>query len=217
MKPLPQGIEALVPYIQSVEPYLHRYGYLAVFFGVLLEDFGLPVPGETILIAGALIASLGEFRLEWIMALGFLGAVTGDNIGYAIGRFGGRKLVARYGRYVFLSKERLRKMESFFERHGGKVVVAARFIEGFRQFNGIVAGISGMAWRRFLAFNVLGAAIWVGFWGTGAYFFGSELGGVFAIFKRFEPYVLGVLGALVIILLARRYLRSRRQRRNEGG
>lgn len=180
-----------------------------MFFGLLLEDFGFPTPGEALLITGALFASLGEFRIEWIVLLGFLGAITGDNIGYAIGRFGRRKLVVRYGRYVFLSERRLAKMEAFFERHGGKVVVVARFFEGLRQFNGIVAGISGMAWRRFLAFNVLGAAIWVGFWGGMAYFFGSQLNWIFANIRRPKTYLLLVLVVLVLIFIAYRRLRKR--------
>lgn len=162
------------------------------------------------LIAGALFASLGEFRIEFIMILGFLGAVTGDNIGYAIGHFGGRRLVVRYGRYFFLSENRLRKMELFFEHHGGKIVAAARFFEGLRQFNGIVAAISGMAWHRFLMFNIVGAAIWVGFWGSIAYFFGSQLDLIFSKFKKFETYLLAALLILVLILVAYRLLRRRR-------
>jgi hypothetical protein len=91
-------------------------------------------------------------------------AGEGDNIGFAIGHFGGRALAVRWGRYIFLTEERLDRGESFFNRHGGKIIVAARFIEGLRQANGIIAGISGMRWRRFLVFNALGAALWVGTW-----------------------------------------------------
>ena len=97
-----------------------------------------------------------------VVLLGFLGAVVGDNIGFALGRFGGRKLIERWGRYILLTPERLDRATAFFERHGGKVIVIARFVEGLRQANGIIAGTTGMHWARFLAFNALGAALWVG-------------------------------------------------------
>ncbi|MEJ2695503.1 MAG: DedA family protein [Candidatus Sulfobium sp.] len=209
MKPLPENLHVLTPYLQAVAPYLDRYGYLAVFLGVFLEDFGIPVPGETLLIAGALFAGLGEFRIWWIALLAFLGAVAGDNVGYAIGYFGGRRLVLAYGRYVFLTAERLQRLEAFFARHGGKVVMAARFIEGFRQFNGIVAGISGMRWRRFLVFNGIGAALWVCLWAGGAYFLGNRLGAVFVLFKGIETYLLTGFAVLVIFCIGYRLFKGR--------
>jgi membrane protein DedA with SNARE-associated domain len=100
---------------------------------------------------------------------------VGDNIGFAIGHFGGRRLVLKLGRYVLITEKRLDRAEEFFERHGGKVVPFARFVEGLRQLNGIAAGTFGMGWWRFLVFNVLGAALWVGFWGIVGYFFGDKL------------------------------------------
>src|SRR5258708_11848757 len=127
----------------------------------MIEDFGVPVPGETILIAGAIYAGAGRLNVVAVGVVGFVAAVIGDNIGFAIGHFGGRALALRWGRYVFLTEERLNKAEFFFHRHGGKVIVIARFVEGLRQANGIMAGIVGMHWRRFLAFNALGAALWV--------------------------------------------------------
>jgi membrane protein DedA with SNARE-associated domain len=212
MKPLPPDLKAVEPYLQMANPYIEHYGPWAVFIALLLEDFGLPVPGEAMLIAGAIFAALGDFHIEWVLLLGLLGAVIGDNMGYAIGYFGGRRVAVRYGRYIFLTESRLRRLEGFFDRHGGKVVAAARFIDGLRQFNGLIAGVSRMRWSRFLMFNILGAAIWVGFWGGAAYFFGSELGLMFRWFKRLEVYLLGGL-ALVIVFLVVRYL----LRRNRGG
>jgi membrane protein DedA with SNARE-associated domain len=102
-----------------------------------------------------------------------VGAVLGDNIGFAIGHFGGRRLVERYGRYVFLTPERLEKTTRFFDRHGGKIIIVARFIEGLRQANGIIAGTTGMHWSRFLIFNAIGAALWVAVWTSIGYLSGS--------------------------------------------
>src|SRR5438309_10624704 len=103
--------------LHSLEPTLNHYGYLAVVGLVLLEDFGVPGPGETILILGAVYAGTGRLNVFLVALLGFCGAVIGDNIGFAIGHFGGRRLVERYGRYVFLTPERLDKTTVFFERH----------------------------------------------------------------------------------------------------
>ena len=167
-------------------PYLERYGYLAVFGAILLEDFGLPTPGETLLIAGAAFAGIsGKLSIWLVVLLAFSGAVVGDNIGFAIGHFGGRRLVLRFGRYILITEKRLNRAEEFFDLHGSKVVVVARFVEGLRQLNGIAAGIFGMHWRRFLVFNISGAALWVVFWAIVGYFFGDKLG---AIERELSPW-----------------------------
>src|SRR5579871_3458740 len=106
--------------LHSLQPTLDHYGYLAVAGFVFLEDFGVPVPGETILILGAVYAGTGRLSVLLVGVLGFLAAVLGDNVGFAIGHFGGRPLVERYGRYIFLTTERVEKATAFFERHGGK-------------------------------------------------------------------------------------------------
>jgi hypothetical protein len=93
--------------LHSLEPTLNQFGYLAVFGLVLVEDFGVPVPGETVLILGAVYAGSGRLNIVLVALLGFLGAVLGDNIGFALGHFGGRRLVERYGRYIFLTPARL--------------------------------------------------------------------------------------------------------------
>lgn len=198
---------ALVPYFKTIEPYLQHYGYWAVFIGVMLEDFGVPAPGETVLIAGALFAGTGNLKVQWVAIFGLLGAVTGDNLGYAIGYYGGRKLIVKYGRYIFLNEKRVRKVEAFFARHGGKVVTIARFIEGLRQFNGIVAGASKMHWWRFLFFNIMGAALWVGTWVTVAYFFGAQLNSIYKGFKHFENYIFIGVGSLLLFFIGYRLIK----------
>ena len=125
--------------LHDLEPALNDYGYLAIAGFVLLEDFGVPVPGETVLILGAVYSATGRLTVWLVGSLAFVAAVIGDNIGFAIGHFGGRPLVERYGRYVLLTPERLDKATGFFERHGGKVVTIARFVEGLRQANGAAA------------------------------------------------------------------------------
>ncbi|HEY1714202.1 MAG TPA: DedA family protein [Solirubrobacteraceae bacterium] len=198
--------------LHALEPTLDRYGYLAVAGLVLVEDFGVPVPGETILILAAVYAGTGRLNILLVALLGFCGAVLGDNVGFAIGHFGGRRLVLRYGRYVFITPERLDRATDFFERHGGKIIIVARFIEGLRQANGIVAGITGMHWRRFLIFNAIGAALWVGVWTTLGYVSGSHIDTIYNAGVRYSTYLLVVLVIVVIGYVARRLIRRRRGR-----
>jgi membrane protein DedA with SNARE-associated domain len=176
----------------------------------MIEDFGIPVPGETILIAGGIYAGAGQLNIVTVGIIGFAAAVIGDNIGFAIGHFGGRALALRWGKYIFLTEERLDKTEAFFNRHGGKIIVVARFIEGLRQANGIIAGITGMRWRHFLAYNVVGAALWVGAWVSIGYFAGSSIDSIYHAITRYSTYV---LIALVVLVVAYIIWRVRRRRR----
>ena len=198
--------------LHSLEPTLNHYGYLAIIGLLILEDFGVPVPGETVLILGAVYAGAGRLSVVLVGVLGFLGAVIGDNIGFAIGHFGGRALAERYGRYIFLTPERLDKATSFFERHGGKVIIVARFIEGLRQANGIIAGTTGMHWARFLAFNAIGAALWVGVWTSLGYFSGSHINTIYNAAVRSSTYLGVAVGALLLAIIARRVIRARARR-----
>ncbi len=198
----------------ALAPILDRYGYLAVGGLVLVEDFGVPAPGETILIAAAVYAGAGQLNIIAVGVIGFLGAVIGDNIGFAIGHFGGRRLVLRWGRYVLLTEERLDKAEGFFARHGGKIVAVARFVEGLRQANGIIAGLTRMPWRRFLAFNALGAALWVGLWTSVGYFAGNHLDAVYGQLHRYELYLGVALAVLIIALVLHRTLWRRLRHRH---
>jgi membrane protein DedA with SNARE-associated domain len=198
--------------LHSLEPALNHYGYLAVAGFVLLEDFGVPVPGETILILGAVYAGTGRLNVILVGLLAFLAAVIGDNIGFAVGHFGGRRLVERFGKYVLLTPERLDKATGFFERHGGKVVTVARFIEGLRQANGIIAGITGMHWAKFLAFNALGAALWVTAWTGVGYLSGNHINTIYRSAKQYELYFAIAVVAVFIAYIARRIYRSRHRR-----
>lgn len=199
----------------DLAPVLNQYGYLAVGGLILLEDFGVPAPGETILIASAVYAGAGKLNILLVVLVAFAGAVIGDNIGYAIGSYGGRRLVLRWGRYVFITEERLEKAEGFVGRHGGKIVVVARFIEGLRQLNGIVAGISDMHWRRFAVFNAIGAALWVGVWASLGYFAGDHIEAVYGQAQRYSMYVLIAVAVIVVALVLRAVVRRRRAGRTE--
>ncbi|WP_344918022.1 DedA family protein [Streptosporangium oxazolinicum] len=196
--------------LAHLAPLLDHYGYLAVGALVFMEDFGIPVPGETILLTSAIYAGAGRLNLALIMLIAVVAAIAGDNLGYVIGRTGGRAFVHRWGHYVLLPPERFEKAERFFARHGGKVVVVARFVSGLRQANGIVAGTIGMPWLRFLAFNALGAVLWVGMWTVLGYTAGTHIGEFYDEISRYYTYVLIGLAVLAAGLIARHLLRRRR-------
>jgi membrane protein DedA with SNARE-associated domain len=137
-----------------------RYGYAVVFFGVFLENTGLPVPGETALLAGAALSRSGRLSLSWVIVTAIAGAILGDNLGFLIGRRGGRALVERFGPRVGLTRDRLLQFDRFFDRHGAKTVFIARFVTGLRVFGALLAGTSGLSWGRFLLYNSTGAIAW---------------------------------------------------------
>jgi len=198
-------------FLNAISSPLAHYGLWAIGLLITLEDFGIPVPGETILIAGSIYAGAGRLNIVAVGLVGFIAAVIGDNIGFAIGHFGGRRLALRWGKYVFLTEERLDKAEAFFDRRGAIVITFARFVEGLRQANGIIAGITGMHWLRFLIFNAIGAALWVGTWVSAGYFAGNHITAIYHYITLYSYYALVAL-VLVILAFVIRHLRRRRRR-----
>jgi membrane protein DedA with SNARE-associated domain len=198
-------------FLHTLAPLLDHWGYLAVGLLLFAEDFGVPSPGETVLIAASVYAGAGRLNIVAVGVIGFAAAVLGDNVGYVIGRFGGRTLVLRFGRYVLLTEERLARAESFFTRHGGKIVTVARFIEGLRQANGIIAGITRMPWPRFVAFNALGAALWVGTWTAVGYLAGTHIQAIYTQANRYALYLLAAAALAVVALIVRHRRRARHE------
>jgi undecaprenyl-diphosphatase len=179
-----------------------RYGYAVVFIGVFLENAGAPVPGETMLLAGAALSRYGSLKLFWVIAAAIVGATLGDNLGFFIGRRGGRALVERYGALLGMTGGRLAQFDRFFDRHGAKTVFAARFITGLRVFGAILAGASRLSWSRFLVFNALGAIVWSATFGAVGYALGYS-------WHTLEQWIghsglallvlVGVIGALALL------------------
>lgn len=196
--------------LANLGPTLDHYGYLAVATLIFLEDFGVPVPGETILLAAAVYAGAGVLNPVLVGIVAVFAAVLGDNVGFAIGHLLERRVILKYGRYVFITEERLTRAEKFFEHRGARIIIVARFLEGLRQANGIIAGLAGMHWRRFLTYNAIGAVLWVGCWLTIGVTAGSHLTTIYHEITRYSLYV---LIALVLALIG--YL-LRRQRRRSG-
>ncbi len=185
--------------LATAHPYIAQYGYGALFGVLFAESFGLPLPGETFLVAASFLAVQGQLNI-WLVGLtAWAAAVLGDNVGYAIGRFGGRRLVVRHGARVGISAERLNKAERFFAHYGPEVVIVARFFPVLRQLNGITAGSAGMGWKRFVFYNALGGLLWVGAWNSGVYYFGHQIE---VWLLRVHTAELWLAGALALTLLA---------------
>jgi len=189
-------------FLQPVVGPLDHYGYWAIALLLLLENIGVPVvPGEFALIAGAVFAGTGRAGLN-VAVVGIIAVIccfAGAEIGYAIGRFGGRAVVLRYGRYVFVREHHLDRAEAAVAKYGGVLVVIARFIVGLREFNGIIAGATGMQGRRFLIYNSLGAAVWVAVWVSAGYLAGDHINAIYRDATRYSAYV---LAAFVVALAA---------------
>jgi membrane protein DedA with SNARE-associated domain len=149
-------------------------GYPLLFLLVMAESSGVPIPGETALIAAALLASQGKLKIELVIAVAAAGAIVGDNIGYVIGRKGGRWLLERPGRFRRQRRQVLLTGEPFFERHGPKAVFFGRFVLGLRVWASWLAGATRMHWRSFVFWNACGGICWATAVGLVAYFLGNS-------------------------------------------
>lgn len=153
----------------AIEPYIAAYGVGALFVIIYLESLGAPLPGESAVIAASTLAAAGEISLAHALIAIFAGAVLGDSTGYGIGRYGGHRLLTKYGPRFKLTNERLANLEALFKTRGIYIVMTARFVVILRQFNGIIAGSVRMKWLQFLPANIAGAALWTLAWGAGPY------------------------------------------------
>jgi membrane protein DedA with SNARE-associated domain len=157
-------------------PLIEHYGYLIVFFGVMLGTSGIPFPSAAILLAAGVLVQQGNLDLRYAIVVGILGAIIGNQIGYWVGHRAGRSFVLKWGRYVKLTPERLEQVERLFARHGGMAVFAARFFSVSRVLEALVAGTSRMRFGTFLFYSVLGGAVWATAVVLVGYFFGQSWG-----------------------------------------
>jgi len=203
----------------TINTWLESYGYLVVFLLVLIESIGIPVPGETALIGAALYAgSTHKLEIWGVIAAAAAGAIIGDNIGFSIGRYGGARLLLRYGHKIGLHENRLKIGIWLFRRHGGKVVFWGRFVSVLRTWAAFLAGTNKMAWPRFLFFNAAGGIVWATLYGLLYYFFGSVLSKLSTTINV-ALAVVGLLGVVAFIVWTKRKeddLLARAEREIEG-
>jgi membrane protein DedA with SNARE-associated domain len=198
-------------YLTLADPYVRDYGYSAVFVVLFLESLGAPLPGESTVIAGALLASRGDLHLVPFLAVVWSAAALGDNVGYAIGLFGGRRLILHYGARIGITEPRLGQAERVFRRYGGGIVMVARFFVVLRQLNGVTAGTAAMPWQRFVFYNAAGAALWTGAWGVGIYVLRQQVARLLPWLERFGygTIIVAGIGLMTVFVIGYRRRRHR--------
>jgi membrane protein DedA with SNARE-associated domain len=180
-----------------VTHFIEDYGLVFLFGIVCLESAGLWLPGETALIAAGVYASKGHLSITGVIAVAAVAAIIGDNIGYWLGREGGRRLLYRYALLRRVAERVLPRAERFFERHGGKAVFLARFFGGVRVTGAWMAGITRMTWWRFLAWNASGGIVWAIAVGLIAFYAGKAAADALA---RYGVYA-AIAGAILIVVV----------------
>src|SRR5215210_7409474 len=195
--------------METFYPLIEHYGYLIVFFGVMLGTTGIPFPSAAILLAAGVLVQQGHLNLRDAIVFGILGAILGNQIGYWVGHRAGRSFVLKWGRYVKLTPERLERVERLFARHGGKAVFAARFFSVSRLLEALVAGISRMRWSRFLFYSVLSGAVWTTAVVLVGYIFGESWGLAQGRSGHAPLLLVLLLGVALGLYLAYRWATSR--------
>ena len=190
--------------LAKVQPLLERYGYGAAFAAVMAEGMGIPTPGQTLLVASALEAAAGRMNITLLLLLVTAAATFGNSLGYAIGRWGGRVVLNK----LKVNPQRQQRLDDLFKRRGGLVILLARFLDGLRQLNGMVAGVMKLPWWTFTAYNVAGAILWTCAWGLGTYYLGRDVH-VIAVFFHRHARLLYLLSVTAFVALLVYLLRSR--------
>ncbi|MDR0359815.1 MAG: DedA family protein [bacterium] len=187
---------------------LASFGYWAVLLLVGIESMGIPVPGESTLIAAGLYAgATHHLQIGLVITAAATGAILGDNLGFVIGHWGGYRLLLRYGPYVHLDERRVKVARYLFLRHGGKVVFFGRFVSILRAYAAFLAGTTRMSWPRFLFFNAAGGIVWAAGWGLAAYYLGRELERL----SRPVDIAFGIAGVIAIVALLLFFRRNERR------
>jgi membrane protein DedA with SNARE-associated domain len=181
--------------LELARPWLESYGYPGLFFAVFVEGCGIPFPGQTGMMAAALLAREGDMSIAAVFAVTTIAAFTGNTLGYWIGLRWGKAPLER----LAMAKHALATAEHAYVKYGGPIIVLARFFDGLRQLNGIVAGALGMPWHRFMIYNAIGAVLWCGVWGLGLYYAADPM---MRLWHKMQPlHHLGWIAAAVIGLI----------------
>jgi membrane protein DedA with SNARE-associated domain len=212
--------EALVTLsvIQILQNALNILGYPAVALFVMIESSGIPFPGETILLLAAFYSAVDHhLQLPIVIVCAAAGAIVGDNIGYTVGRTGGKALIERYGHYIFIKQRHLERAERFFAKHGDKTVFFGRFIAVLRAWAAFLAGVNKMHWRTFFIYNAAGGIVWATIYGVLGYyagiFFHNNFAAVEHLARTLSWSLAGIILGIVAIIVLITYIRRRKRDR----
>jgi membrane-associated protein len=201
------------PLLDALRGYVSQYGYWAVGITLLLENAGIPVPGETVLLLASFLAySQEDLSLPWVMVVAICAATVGDNLGFLIGSRGGRPFLDRYRATFRIAPGTVERGEQLFERYGAATIFFARFLFGLRIIAGPLAGVLRMPWKRFVIWNVMGAAVWVVVISTIGYKFGQHWEKVGALLERLN---LAAAGVAIFAVVAVWFWRKRNAERRK--
>ncbi len=183
---------------QILSSFFVRYGYWTIFLGVMLENAGVPVPGETVLLFAGFLAYQGEINLERAIITGIAGATLGDSLGYCLGRFGGTAFLEKYRRRLSFFGRHFDRAQTHYLKYGQWAVFVARFITGLRVFSGIIAGSFRMPFFKFLIFNFSGAVVWATAVCCVGFIFGSNWERLVHGVERFNRIILIAAGSAIV-------------------
>jgi membrane-associated protein len=207
----PRGI------LRFVIDLLLAHGYVVIFIGAALDNFGLPASGDVVLFAGGWFANIGRAALPLVMLSGFAGALASDNAVYWIGRIGGRPLINRILKmrllHFLINEKNLARVERYFEGHGGKMVFVGRFGPGLRSMTPLFAGVSRMRYYKFFPYNLSAVAVWAVAYTLVGYTFGAYWSDLLAVAKSFGYSIVALVALVLVAFLLRR--RQRRIARRE--
>jgi membrane protein DedA with SNARE-associated domain len=181
--------------LDAIKEFAQHYGYWSVWLGIMLENTGLPLPGESIILVAGFLAGSGEMNYWWVLGCAIAGAILGDTFGYWIGRYGGWPLMLQLGKIFRVPEQQLQDIKKRFSHNASRAVFLGRFVVIFRIFAGPMAGIAEMPYRKFLLCNAGGAVVWAGVTVTAAYFGGK------AISLEQLASLVGKFGSLVLLAL----------------
>lgn len=182
--------------LHQLTPFLHSFGYLAIFLVIAGESMGIPLPGETLLLSSAIYAgTTHQLNVFGIILAAFLGAVIGDNLGFVIGYYGGFPLLKKFARVFKIKDSKIKVGQYLFMKHGGKIVFFGRFVSILRTWAAFLAGVNRMPWKRFLFFNAAGGLLWSTFYGI----LGFGLGRGVHWLSRPLRYTFFVVGTLFVV------------------
>ena len=198
-----------LPILDLAREAIARHGYWAVGLALLLENAGLPVPGETVLLLASFTAySRHELQIGWIIVIAICAATLGDNLGFFIGDRGGHLFLKRYQQRLHISQSTIERGERLFARYGAVTILFARFVTGLRVIAGPLAGVLRMPWKKFVVFNALGATLWVLAITSIGYLFGQHWHRLLRIVERLN---LAFIVVAVIVVVVVWYWRRRSQ------
>ncbi|MEM9904304.1 MAG: DedA family protein [Cyanobacteria bacterium P01_D01_bin.44] len=188
--------------LESLQVIAREYGYWAVFFGIMLENMGLPLPGETVTLVGGFLAGGGELAYGWVLTCAIAGATLGDNFGYWLGFYGGWPLLQRLGKLFRLEESKLVKVREQFSENADKAVILGRFVALLRIFAGPLAGIARMPYWKFLLCNLLGATLWATIMVSLAFFVGRLIPLATLVASVAQFTVLALVAVIAWVVLA---------------